>query len=106
MRRVWKNRRDAAAEGTAPAGWLDRTFDWLDGRVGPVLNKVPLGRSHYDQETAEREWRERFGDDGFETDGASWESTTGTAPNADDDDDDETPTTRETPGEKKVEIEP
>ena len=85
MRRVWKNRRDAAAEGTAPAGWLDRTFDWLDGRVGPVLNKVPLGRSHYDQETAEREWRERFGDDGFETDGASWESTTGTAPNADDD---------------------
>ena len=76
MRRVWKNRRDAAAEGTAPAGWLDRTFDWLDGRVGPVLNKVPLGRSHYDQETAEREWRERFGDDGFETDGASWESTT------------------------------
>mgnify|MGYP006892432370 FL=1 len=71
MRRVWKNRRDAAAEGTAPAGWLDRTFDWLDGRVGPVLNKVPLGRSHYDQETAEREWRERFGDDGFETDGAS-----------------------------------
>ena len=105
VRRVWKNRRDAAAEGTAPAGWLDRTFDWLDGRVGPVLNKVPLGRSHYDQETAEREWRERFGDDGFETDGASWESTTGTAPNAPDDDDVETPTTRETPGEK-VEPEP
>lgn len=106
MRRVWKNRRDAAAEGTAPAGWLDRTFDWLDGRVGPVLNKVPLGRSHYDQETAEREWRERFGDDGLETDGASWESTTGTAPNADDDADVETPTTRETPGEKNEEIEP
>jgi len=106
VRRVWKNRRDAAAEGTAPAGWLDRTFDWLDGRVGPVLNKVPLGRSHYDQETAEREWRERFGDDGFETDGASWESTTGTAPNADDDADVETPTTRETPGEKNEEIEP
>ena len=104
VRRVWKNRRDAAAEGTAPAGWLDRTFDWLDGRVGPVLNKVPLGRSHYDQETAEREWRERFGDDGFETDGASWESTTGTALNADDDV--ETPTTRETPGEKNEEVEP
>ena len=81
VRRVWKNRRDAAAEGRAPVGWLDRTFDWLDGRVSEVLNRVPLGRSHYDEETAAREWKETFGDDGsFEASdgggGATWESTT------------------------------
>ena len=64
VRRVWKNRRDAAAEGRAPVGWLDRTFDWLDGRVSEVLNRVPLGRSPYDEETAAREWKETFGDDG------------------------------------------
>jgi len=67
MRRAYKARREAAGNGTAAAGWFDRTVDWLEGQTA----KVRVGRRN------NPEWRPGEGGDGESAGKGGWDERGG-----------------------------